>query len=69
MMAMARGFDKVASNGSFPSRAEGLQKLSSGQLGSVLLPEAFNTGFVGPVGPIEFDPNGDSKRGLGTLCS
>lgn len=63
MMAMARGFDKVVGNDSFPSRTEGLHKLASGQLGSVLLPEAFNTGFISPIGPVQFDSNGDRMLG------
>ncbi|OZJ06828.1 hypothetical protein BZG36_00060 [Bifiguratus adelaidae] len=61
MMVMARGFRAAIANAT--DAAVALRRLASGQLGSKLLPQAFNTGYVGPEGPMTFDANGDVTSG------
>ncbi|KAI8644802.1 hypothetical protein BD408DRAFT_430233, partial [Parasitella parasitica] len=61
MMIMAEGFGKLINDS--PNKTEELFKLSTGQLGEEMLPSAFNTGYVGPEGPMVYDSNGDLTTG------
>ncbi|KAI9313078.1 hypothetical protein BX666DRAFT_731461 [Dichotomocladium elegans] len=61
MMVMAQGFNRVISNST--NSTAGLETLSAGLMGDALTPETFNTSYVGPVGPMIFDVNGDVMVG------
>ncbi|ORX62314.1 periplasmic binding protein-like I [Hesseltinella vesiculosa] len=57
MMVMAEGFNRVL--GLLPNRTQALKSLVNNELREYLIPDAFNTGYVGPNGPMVFDTNGD----------
>ncbi|KAI8985943.1 periplasmic binding protein-like I [Pilobolus umbonatus] len=61
MMIMAEGFRKLIIDSE--NRTSKLSKLSTGNLGSEMLPSAFNVGYVGPEGAMTFDSNGDLTTG------
>ncbi|GAA5809575.1 hypothetical protein MFLAVUS_002986 [Mucor flavus] len=61
MMIMAEGFGKVINNSK--NKTDELIKLATGQLGDEMLPSAFNIGYVGPEGPMNYDSNGDLTTG------
>ncbi|KAI7890638.1 periplasmic binding protein-like I [Mucor mucedo] len=61
MMLMAEGFGKIIH--SSKNKTDELEKLASGQLGDDMLPSAFNIGYVGPEGPMNYDSNGDLTSG------
>lgn len=61
MMLMAEGFGKIIH--SSKNKTDELAKLATGQLGDDMLPSAFNIGYVGPEGPMNYDSNGDLTSG------
>lgn len=61
MMVMAKGFAQAITNSK--NQTDELYKLSQGELGEGMSPQAFNVGYVGPEGPIIFDGNGDVSSG------
>ncbi|KAG0166385.1 hypothetical protein DFQ30_007244 [Apophysomyces sp. BC1015] len=61
MMVMADGFRQAVSN--YTNHTNALNQLALGELGHSLTPPAFNTGYVGPEGPMVFDSNGDLMDG------
>ncbi|ORZ18445.1 periplasmic binding protein-like I [Absidia repens] len=61
MMMMADGFQNILR--STTNQTNGLLQLASGDLGHNLTPQAFNTGYVGPEGPMNLDVNGDITSG------
>ncbi|CAO3619185.1 unnamed protein product [Mucor hiemalis] len=61
MMIMAEGFGKIINNSK--NKTNELYKLSTNALGDEMLPSAFNTGYVGPEGPMNYDSNGDLTSG------
>lgn len=61
MMTMADGFQNIL--GTKSNHTDGLIQLAQGNLGSAMLPQAFNTGYVGPEGPVRLDSNGDVMSG------
>lgn len=61
MMMMAEGFKRLVTNSK--NQTDELLKLSKGELGDEMQPNAFNVGYVGPEGPIELDINGDVTNG------
>ncbi|KAL4206055.1 periplasmic binding protein-like I [Rhizopus microsporus] len=65
MMVMADGFNRTVSNSTGPSTniTHMLEQLAAGQLGDYLSPSTFNTSFLGPVGPVILDQNGDMATG------
>ncbi|KAL1924849.1 uncharacterized protein VTP21DRAFT_4503 [Calcarisporiella thermophila] len=65
MMVMARGFANAIRNSvsATVTQAQALQLLARGRMGDKLLPPAFNTGYVGPEGPITINENGDLAQG------
>lgn len=62
MMVMANGFKNVLSSQKMNSD-DNLKRLAAGDLGSSLIPPAFNVGYVGPNGPMIYDSNGDPSIG------
>lgn len=65
MMVMADGFNRTVSNstGLSTNTTFMLEQLAAGQLGDYLSPSTFNTSFLGPVGPVILDQNGDMATG------
>ncbi|CEG76884.1 hypothetical protein RMATCC62417_11717 [Rhizopus microsporus] len=65
MMVMADGFNRTVSNstGLSTNTTRMLEQLAAGQLGDYLSPSTFNTSFLGPVGPVILDQNGDMATG------
>ncbi|SAM05514.1 hypothetical protein [Absidia glauca] len=61
MMVMADGFQTIL--GTKSNHTDGLLQLAQGNLDADLLPPAFNTGYVGPEGPMRLDSNGDVMSG------
>ncbi|KAI8373243.1 uncharacterized protein BYT42DRAFT_536616 [Radiomyces spectabilis] len=61
MMVMARGFSQLLRNATNATDTLGL--LATNQLDPPVTPSMFNTGYVGPDGPILFDQNGDPAVG------
>lgn len=61
MMIMAEGFGKLINNSK--NKTDELIKLATGELGDEMLPSAFNIGYVGPEGPMNYDSNGDLTTG------
>lgn len=61
MMTMARGFNRTLSN--MGNRTLGLEMLSNRSLGPSMTPLAFDTGYLSPEGPLNYDSNGDLTRG------
>lgn len=57
MMVMANGFKNILSSQS--EQNDTLKRLAGGDLGSSMLPQAFNVNYVGPSGPMIYDSNGD----------
>ncbi|CAO3611813.1 unnamed protein product [Cunninghamella echinulata] len=57
MMVMANGFKNILSSQS--EQNDTLKRLAGGDLGSSMLPQAFNVSYVGPSGPMIYDSNGD----------
>ncbi|KAI8083135.1 periplasmic binding protein-like I [Halteromyces radiatus] len=61
LMMMANGFQNILRPST--NHTDGLLQLASGNLGDFLTPQAFNTGYVGPDGPMQLDANGDMMAG------
>jgi hypothetical protein len=61
MMLMAEGFGRLIN--SSKNQTDELLKLSKGVLGDEMVPSAFNIGYIGPQGPMEYDSNGDLTTG------
>ncbi|KAF7721644.1 hypothetical protein EC973_004342 [Apophysomyces ossiformis] len=61
LMAMSQGFIQALHNSTNTSTA--LQQLAAGKLGHYFIPEAFNSSYMGPVGPLIFDDSGDAMTG------
>ncbi|ORZ18179.1 periplasmic binding protein-like I [Absidia repens] len=62
MMMMADGFQSTLKH-TTTNHTNGLLQLASGNLGSYMTPQAFNSGYVGPEGPMLLDSNGDVMSG------
>ncbi|KAL1916852.1 uncharacterized protein VTP21DRAFT_5556 [Calcarisporiella thermophila] len=61
MMMMALGFNKAVQNSPNPDRT--LRQITSLRLSDALTPPAFNTGYVGPGGPMVLNNEGDLTNG------
>ncbi|GAA5803138.1 hypothetical protein HPULCUR_008613 [Helicostylum pulchrum] len=61
MMTMARGFNRTLST--LGNHTLGLEMLSNRSLGSSMTPLTFDTGYISPDGPLNYDSNGDLTRG------
>ena len=61
MMIMAEGFGKIVNHSK--NKTSELYKLSTNGLGEEVLPSAFNLGYTGPEGPMNYDSNGDLTSG------
>lgn len=65
MMVMAEGFNQTIYNSTIHATNTTviLKSLASGELGEFLGPSTFNTSFLGPIGPVVLDQNGDLATG------
>jgi hypothetical protein len=65
MMVMADGFNRTIYNSTMPTTntTSILEQLAAGELGEYMEPSTFNTSFLGPIGPVVFDQNGDLATG------
>ncbi|CAO3633113.1 unnamed protein product [Cunninghamella blakesleeana] len=61
MMMLAGGFKQLTQEST--NYTDSLSQLATGDLGRHLTPTAFNTGYVGPEGPMKLDDNGDITSG------
>lgn len=60
-MVLARGFARTIQN--FPDNNRALRDLAGGKLSANFTLNTWNTGYVGPGGPMGFDQNGDVQNG------
>ena len=60
-MTLARGFNNIVSK--YDNRTLGLELLAKGSLGSSLTPVVFDTGYISPEGPLDYNSNGDLRAG------
>ncbi|KAI9300680.1 periplasmic binding protein-like I [Cunninghamella echinulata] len=61
MMLLAGGFKKMTQQST--NYTKSLIELATGDLGQYMTPKTFNTGYIGPGGPMNLDDNGDVTSG------
>ena len=62
MMMMANGYKRMLD--ASQNRTGALYSLTAGDRHEYMVPDAFNTGYIGPNGPMTLDSNGDLSQGL-----
>ncbi|KAI8071012.1 periplasmic binding protein-like I [Gongronella butleri] len=61
MMMMANGYKRMLD--ASQNRTGALYSLTAGDRHEYMVPDAFNTGYIGPNGPMTLDSNGDLSQG------